>query len=109
MSGDGVGMPFMATDWKRIDKGSLVGAVDGLLGKSLKVHGGLVMRGANGRMWVNLPGKPQLDANGVALRDDKGKIKYTSIFEWADRDASDRFSEAVLGAIVARFGTDALG
>jgi hypothetical protein len=79
MSDDGGAMPFTATDWKRLDKGGLVGAVDGLLGKSLMVHGGLVMRGANGRMWVNLPGKPQLDANGVALRDDKSKIKYTSI------------------------------
>jgi hypothetical protein len=62
-----------------------------------------------GRMWVNLPGKPQLDANGVALRDDKGKIKYTSIFEWADRDASDRFAESVLATITARFGSDPLG
>lgn len=42
------------------------------------------------------------------MRDNKGKQRFSPIFEWADRDASDRFSSAVVEAITREHGVAAL-
>lgn len=54
---------------------------------------------SHGRQWVSLPARPMIDAEGKALRDERGKIKYASILNWESREAQDRFSAAALRAI----------
>ncbi len=51
--------------------------------------------------WAQLPAKPQIDKDGVALRDKTtGKIAYSPIIELDDRATRDAFSQAVIAAVL---------
>jgi hypothetical protein len=57
-----------------------------------------------GSRWVSLPAKPMLDSAGSVMRDETtGKARYQSVLQWGDRKTSDRFSAAVVEAVLARF------
>jgi hypothetical protein len=58
---------------------------------------------ANGRAWVGLPGKPVLDEAARHKREPNGKWVYVPMAEWRDRDASDRFSAAVLEILKQKY------
>jgi len=62
---------------------------------------------SNGKTWASFPGKP-LIGDGKALLDDRGKQRYTQFMEWTDKAASDRFSAAVVAAVVAAYGPAAM-
>ena len=94
-------MPVRLLAFKPLAKGSLRGFVKVQLGKSLIINDVTVLT-ANGKAWCGMPGKPQIGADGQVLRDG-AKIKYTPVVEWADRDASSRFSEAVIAAVLAEY------
>jgi len=58
-----------------------------------------VHRGADG-CWLSMPAKPMLDANGVAMRDERGKIRYAApLISFTTRAARDRFAQQVLQAL----------
>src|SRR5688500_3745993 len=42
--------------------------------------------------WVSLPGKPQIDKDGNALRDAGGRLKYVAVLEFADAGVRNAFS-----------------
>ncbi len=51
--------------------------------------------------WAQMPAKPQMDKDGVALRDKTtGKIAYVSIIEVDDRATRNAFSQAVVSAVL---------
>ena len=52
------------------------------------------------RRWCVLPGKAQLDKDGQARRDDRGKIQYAPVLQFLDRDTSDAFGERVIKALL---------
>jgi hypothetical protein len=54
----------------------------------------------NGSTWASPPSKPQIK-DGVAVKDDAGKIQYTPIIEFGSREARDNFSAAVIEAVRA--------
>jgi hypothetical protein len=54
----------------------------------------------DGRPWASPPSKPILDRNGSAVRDDAGKIKYVAIISFASKDLRDRFSTAIIDAMM---------
>lgn len=99
-------MPITLVEWKPMVRNTLRGFVTIKLGRSLIVHDAPVHCTARAdgtmRYWCGLPSKPQVDRTGQALRDDKGKVRYTPILEWSDRAASDRFSDGVIAAIEAQ-------
>jgi len=100
-------MPVHLVDWKPIVKGSLRGFAKVRLGRTLLVNDVPVLF-SNGRAWAGMPGKPLIGADGTGLRDDKGKQRYAPVLEWTSRDASDRFSEAVIAAVYREHGSTAL-
>ncbi len=53
----------------------------------------------NGKRWVQLPARPQLDDNRELVRDPTGKIQYATILKFRDRPTADAFSGAVVTAI----------
>jgi hypothetical protein len=55
----------------------------------------------NGRRWVGLPARPMIDREGMALRDEDGKTRYTRILEVDTREAGDEFSKNVVAAVLA--------
>jgi hypothetical protein len=57
----------------------------------------------NGRRWVGLPAKPQINRDGVVRRDARGKILYAAVLQFIDRTAADAFSARVIGALLAEY------
>src|SRR4051812_32445577 len=95
-------MPVTLLSWRPTARGLLRGFATVQLGKSLKITDVPVLY-SNGKLWASLPGK-LLIANGKALLDDLSKQQYVPILEWADKQAGDRFSAAVVAAIRAAHG-----
>ncbi|MGC2198610.1 MAG: hypothetical protein WA633_00460 [Stellaceae bacterium] len=54
---------------------------------------------SHGRAWCALPGKIQVDNSGRQKTDTSGKPLYAAVLQWRNRELSDRFSAAVIGAI----------
>jgi hypothetical protein len=54
----------------------------------------------NASTWAQPPSKPQI-RDGVVVKDQAGKIQYTAIFDFSSREARNRFSDAVVAAVLA--------
>lgn len=93
-------MPVVLLDWRPMKKGALRGFAKIRLGRAMVINDVTVLT-ANGRRWAGMPGKPQINKEGVALRDDKGKTKYSPVLEWLDKESADAFSEGVIAAVEA--------
>lgn len=91
-------IPVSLLSWKSIPKNSLRGFAEVRIGKSLIVSDVSVHCNA-GRRWASLPSKPQMGRDGVALKDEGGKIKYVPIIRWSSKEMADAFSEGVIAAV----------
>lgn len=98
-------MPVSLLEWRSLKKNSLRGFATVRIGKALKVSD-ISVHCSNGKRWASLPSKPQINKDGVVLREDSGKIKYTPCVSWMDKESSERFSEAVIAAIEAQHPGD---
>lgn len=96
-------LPVELLEFKHINKGAAVGVARIKLGRALIVND-VMLLSSNGLVWANAPGKPQVGRDGMALKDDRGKIKYTPILEWTDKESRERFSAAVIAAVEAKHG-----
>jgi hypothetical protein len=54
-----------------------------------------------GKRWCGLPGRPQLDKGGQPRRDDRGKVVYSPVIQFTDRDVGDAFSHRVIEELLA--------
>ena len=97
-------MQVSLTDWRPLRRNSLLGfasvRVGALLIKDITLHV------ANGKRWAGLPAKPRLSAGGEVMKDAKGKVLYTPVMEWTNRDTADRFSNAVIDAVAREHPDD---
>lgn len=84
--------------WKSMPRNSLRGFAKIRLGKTL-IMNDVAVHCSHGKRWAQLPSKPLLDREGNPKREASGKLTYVPILEWTDREASDRFSEAVIAAV----------
>ena len=91
-------MPVVLLAWKPLVRNSLRGFAKVRIGRALVLHD-VTLHVQDGKRWASVPSKPQIDASGTALRDDRGKIKYAPVVEWLDRDARDAFSEGIIAAV----------
>jgi hypothetical protein len=90
---------IVVTSFRAIAKGSLIGfAVIRVVEMRLVVKDVAIHQRGNER-WAQLPAKPQIDREGVAIRKD-GKIQYSTILEFDDRTVRDAFSGAVIAALL---------
>jgi hypothetical protein len=53
----------------------------------------------DGRRWVMLPGRPQINREGHPLKDQDGKVKYATILHF-ECEARDKFTDAVIRAVL---------
>ena len=53
------------------------------------------------RPWASPPSKPMVDRNGVVLKDEAGKVKYSPIVELTSKEIRNRWSSAVIDAMRA--------
>lgn len=61
----------------------------------------LTVHEMNGKRWISMPGKPQLDRDGNVRKDPQsGKILYTSVIEFTSKEVRDRFNQRVIAALL---------
>lgn len=101
MSGTSKPMPVTLLEWRPMVRNSLLGFAKIQIG-ALQISD-VTVHSSNGKRWASLPSKPMVGADGVARKDDSGKIKYVAILGWSNKDTADRFSEAVTGAVEERY------
>ena len=89
----------LCTAWKPYEKNTLRGFADLWL-RAVRLHvRGCAVHEKNGKRWVQLPARPQLDTAHNLVRDAAGKIQYATILQFDDREVADRFNAAALEAI----------
>ena len=54
----------------------------------------------HGKWWAALPARPMLDADKKVVIGDDGKVKYVRSLWFDDRDTADKFSAAVVEAVM---------
>ena len=91
-------MPVALLEWKAVQKNTLRGFAKIRVGAALVIRD-VTVHTSNGKRWASLPSKPITNADGTPKMGDNGKPIYVPIVEWANRDSSDRFSEAVVAAV----------
>ena len=85
--------------WKERESGTLRGFFSASLPSGLELHE-LMLHHRDGSWWLSFPSKPMLGADGTALRDERGKIRYSApLISFASRDARERFNQEVLDAL----------
>lgn len=91
-------MPVSLIEWKPVIRNSLRGFAKVRIGKAMIMHE-VALHCSHERRWASPPSKPQLDSDGNVRRDDRGKIKYSPVIEWASREMADAFSNGVIDAV----------
>ena len=89
-----------------LERGALRGFCDLAFDSGLVVHDCTLME-SNGRRWVNLPGKPQLDREKNIMRGEDGKVVYAPVLSIPDRARRDAFTAQALAAVDAFIGAQA--
>jgi hypothetical protein len=80
--------------WRPLRRGSLRGFVSVALPSGLLIED-VAVHVTGGRIWASLPGRPMLGRDGMALRDDRERIRYSQIIRWRSRELADEFSRRV--------------
>ena len=65
----------------------------------MRIHG-VTVHESHGKRWASLPSKPMLDKAGNVLRDERGKVRYSPVLEFTDKETRDRFSTVVIDALL---------
>jgi hypothetical protein len=89
---------MLIRDFKPLRKNTLLGFF------TLVLDSGLVIKECSlhekdGKRWFSFPGKPQIDKDGKAMRDDRGKVLYANIIVVEERARSAKLQHAVLEAV----------
>jgi hypothetical protein len=85
-------------DWKAWESGTLRGFFTARLPSGLSLSE-LALHTRNGSWWIGFPARPILQ-DGVAQRDERGKIRYSPpLIAFANCQTRDRFTAAVLAAL----------
>jgi hypothetical protein len=83
--------------WKPINKGALLGLAT--VETSLLTIYDCPVLCSHGKLWVALPGRPQIDAEGRHQIGPDGKKAYLPAMRWRSKEIGDRFSLAVIEAL----------
>jgi len=97
-------MAVKCEKWTTRHSNTLRGFADVLLEQTHLRIRDVAIHTKNGETWAQLPARPQIGRDGVALRDEQtGKLKYSRIIEFDSRQANDEFSRAAIAAVLERF------
>jgi hypothetical protein len=89
---------MLIRDFKPIRKNTLLGFFTLVLDSGLVIKECSLHEKENKR-WLSFPGKPQLDKDGKAMRDERGKVIYANILIVEDWTRSAKLQELVLEAL----------
>jgi DNA-binding cell septation regulator SpoVG len=88
------------SNWKPVNRGALRGFATVGFPSGMTLHEVCVFA-TNGKFWASPPSKPMLDRDGRVMVDDAGKRRYAAIIEFVSKETRDRWSEAVVAALLA--------
>ena len=91
---------IFVSDWHPLRKGALRGFVTATLPSGMILHEISVLV-SNGKPWCSPPSKPMVSRDGKVLVGDNGKPRYAQLIEFTDKPTRDRFSSAVIAALLA--------
>ena len=89
-------------DWRQVPRNSLIGFCKVALPSGMTIADIAIHRSEQG-LWASPPSKPMVGRDGVAMKDDNGKVKYSPLIEFTDKQTRDRFSTAVVAALIAEY------
>jgi hypothetical protein len=93
-------MSIVASDWRPVERNTLRGFCTLTLDPSGVVLHECSVHERDGKRWVGLPGKPQLDAEGRHRIDPAtGKKAWAPIVEITGKAERERFQKAAVAAI----------
>lgn len=87
-------------DWKPLRRNSLRGFVTVTLPSGMILHEVLIHVTPDGP-WAAPPSKPMIGRDGVAMKDAAGKARYSPIVSFADKPMRERWSSAIIAALLA--------
>ena len=87
------------SDWKPRRSGALRGFVTVTLPSGMILHEICVLE-TSGKAWCAPPSKPMLGRDGAHMLDANGKKQYSQIIEFTTKEIRDRFSAAVIAALL---------
>ncbi len=93
-------LPILVSDWKPLRKGALRGFCIATLPSGMILHE-ISVFATNGKAWCSPPSKPMVGRDGKVIVGDNGKTKYVPLIEFVDRPTRDRFSDAIIAALLA--------
>jgi hypothetical protein len=96
-------LTITCSDWRALHRHTLRGFVVIHIAELRLTIRDIVVHEKEGRRWVQLPARPQLDRNQQLVKDQAGKILYATLMTWDSRDVSDAFSARVVEALLGRF------
>ncbi len=85
--------------WRPFERNTLQGFAGIWLPTARLNIRGCAVHEKNGKRWVQLPARPQLDEARNLIRNDAGKIQYAKVLDFDSREVADRFNAAALKAI----------
>jgi hypothetical protein len=90
--------------FKPVRSNTLYGFVDvALPDLHLVIKEATVHESKEGKRWVGLPARPQLNKDGCIICDDRGKKLYIPTIQFDDRATYHAFSARVLDALAVAF------
>lgn len=89
------------TEFKPVERNTLQGFCTIRIAEMrLTIHD-IAVHQKGAERWCQLPSKPQLSRDGVALRDRQtGKILYATLLEFDSKAVRDAFNRAVIAALL---------
>ena len=87
-------------EWRPLRRNSLLGFAKIELPSGMVISDVTILSGDRGP-WASPPSKPMLDRDGVAMKDQRGKIRYSPLIEFTSKEIRDRWSAAVIVAMRA--------
>ena len=91
--------PIIIADLKSRESGTLKAFFTVHLPSGLTLHE-LMLHERDGSWWLSFPAKPMLGPDGAALRDERGKVRYSApLIEFTSAQTRSRFIEQVLEAL----------
>jgi hypothetical protein len=85
-------------EWRPHTKGALLGFAKVELLSGMVLLDVTILTGERGP-WASPQSKPMINREGVAMKDDKGKLRYSPIIEFTSREIRDRWSDAIISAM----------
>jgi len=85
--------------WKALERNTLRGFATVVVKELQLVIHDVAIHERDGKRWIGLPSKPQLDRDRNTIKNEAGKVQYTPVVEFGSRKVADAFSARVLEAL----------